>query len=362
MTLLAIFILAFSFIRLGVSLWNFISRPVLPPGSTNHSQQVSLLIPARNEEENIARLLEDLTKSHHKNLEIILYDDDSLDNTREVVMNYSEKDPRIKLMVGKDLPSGWTGKNHACYQLASRASGNYLLFVDADVTTKPELIGDLLALQKKYELSLLSVFPEQLMKSTGEKITVPFMNRTLLSLLPLMLIRKSSNPSLSAANGQCMLFTKESYDTNQWHKQFASNPVEDITIMRNLKKAGEKGYTVLSRGQIRCRMYKNMKEAVVGFSKNIHAYFGNSYLIMSVYLLITTFGFILVWIPFGIAGLVALMLAESAIVLLTSILSRQKPIINLLAAPIQQITALYTGAYSIMNKIRGYGVWKGRKI
>ncbi len=362
MMYLALFVIGFACLRLLISLWNTLSATTLPHRNQKHSQMVSVLIPARNEEKNLARLLKELTNSYHQNLEVYVYDDDSRDGTAQIVNDYARKDPRVKLIHGKDLPRGWTGKNYACYELGKNACGNCLLFLDADVTTQPELIDDLLTLQKQYELSLLSVFPVQIMDTPDERITVPFMNRTLLSLLPLTLIRRSPNPALAAANGQCMLFTKESYDKNQWHKRVANNPVEDINIMRRLKQEGEKGHTTLSNGQISCRMYHNLHDAIKGFAKNIHAYFGNNYLIMSLYLLITSFGFIPVWLVYGFPTVLGLILAESAIVLITSVSSGQHPVKNLLTAPLQQITAMYTAGYALMNKARGYGVWKGRRI
>ncbi len=145
---------------------------------------VSILIPARNEENNIGRLLDDLQELKYNNFEILVYDDDSTDQTRSVIMDKSLLDKRIRYIQGKVLLPGWLGKNHACHQLAKAAKGDYLLFLDADVSVIPRLFTDSIAFMEKQDLDLLSLFPVQKMKTLGEWLTVPLMNRILLGNLP----------------------------------------------------------------------------------------------------------------------------------------------------------------------------------
>ena len=93
---------------------------------------VSILIPARNEENRISECLESLISQCNNVIEIIVLDDRSVDSTSEIVMGFSELDSRVKLMAGEELPSGWIGKHWACHQLSRVARGKYLLFIDAD--------------------------------------------------------------------------------------------------------------------------------------------------------------------------------------------------------------------------------------
>jgi len=160
---LAYFIFAFLVLRFLVSLSNLLFRQWLKQGIPSGNPLISVLVPARDEEKNIGRLLNELTGQNYKNIEIIVCDDNSGDSTAGITESFQKKDRRIRLIRGGPLPAGWLGKNHACHQLALVAGGEYLLFLDADVTVKPPLLGNALAHLQKRELALLSIFPMQLM-------------------------------------------------------------------------------------------------------------------------------------------------------------------------------------------------------
>lgn len=356
------FISTFLLIRLIVSLVNLLFSTRLPGNrELSGEPKVSVLIPARNEAGNIHHLLDDLTKSSFKNIEVLVYDDYSQDETAKMVREFKNRDERIQLLEGKELPEGWLGKNHACHQLSIHARGKYLLFLDADVRITPGLITDSLSYLMEHRLNLLSIFPKQIMKSTGEKITVPLMNWILTSFLPIPLIKGSSYASLAAANGQFMLFDAGFYRKHHWHQKMRKEAVEDIRIMQAIKEIPDRGHTLLSNGQISCRMYRNFREAVNGFSKNTHAFFGNSRMLLSFFTLISSFGFI----AFLLAGpyfLIFYFLMVILIRVFTSLASRQNPVLNTVTAPLQQFSLIWINSHAFLNKTRGYGVWKGRNI
>ncbi|MCX8126884.1 MAG: glycosyltransferase family 2 protein, partial [Dehalococcoidia bacterium] len=93
---------------------------------------VSILVPARNEEINIRACLECLRLQDYPNFEVLVLDDNSTDNTYASAMSIAELDQRFRVIAGLPLPEGWTGKAFACNQLARAASGEWLLFIDAD--------------------------------------------------------------------------------------------------------------------------------------------------------------------------------------------------------------------------------------
>jgi len=158
------FILFFATLRLLVAFVNWASNLYLQKNPIlTHQPLVSILIPARNEENNIANLLSDLSNLNYKNLEIIVYNDNSTDNTARMVLEMTSSNPNIKLINGNEPEKGWLGKNYACHQLALKATGKVLLFLDADVRVGNELIDKSLAYQQKYNLKLLSIFPKQTM-------------------------------------------------------------------------------------------------------------------------------------------------------------------------------------------------------
>ncbi len=149
--------------------------------------------------------------------------------------------------MGSDLPEGWTGKNRACHNLAQEARGEYLLFLDADVIVGHDLLRRAVSYALKHDLTLLSMFPGQVMKTKGEKIVVPFMFRILLSLLPLFLIRRCPWTSFSAANGQMMLFRGDTYRKYRFHERVKDRLAEDIEIMRVVKRSKLRGDTLVGR-------------------------------------------------------------------------------------------------------------------
>lgn len=362
MFFLAVAIWAFTGFRLMIAAGNLLMRQWLKAGHPDKHAKISVLVPARNEEQNIEALLESIIAQDYNQWEAIIYDDLSEDRTAEIVSNYVRKDPRIRLVHGKDLPEGWLGKNHACHQLAQHAKGDCLLFVDADVYMHKTLLNDSLAHLQKHRLALLSLFPQQIMQSIGEKLSVPLMNWILVSLLPLILTRTASNPAFAAANGQFMLFDAKTYKQNLFHQRFKDIAAEDIAIARYMKEKGLQIHTVLSKGQVQCRMYRSLNEAIQGFAKNVIAFFGSNAPVALVYSLITTFGVVPVWLAMG-SGWAAMYLAATLVIrMLVAIASKQSIIHNTLTAPLQQFVFVMVMFRAIYNKNKKKNIWKGRFI
>lgn len=283
------FILFFGALRLLIAFYNWISQPYLPKSASSKFQpSISILIPARNEENSIEKLLSDLERVTYQQLEIIIYNDCSTDNTGKVLKRYSEKMTNLRIIEGQELPIGWLGKNHACHHLAMVANNEYLLFIDADVRIEKELIEDALLFFTNNKLTLLSIFPKQLIPNCKTRLAVPLMNWILLSLLPLKLVQFSKWTSFSAANGQFMLFNTKVYKQLEPHKHFKDNRVEDIAIIKYLKSQKLNVCTLLGDNRISCTMYSELQEAINGFSKNIFQFFGGSMIITFAYITITT--------------------------------------------------------------------------
>jgi hypothetical protein len=360
---LAGFALGWVGLRTLVVLVNLLTRPWLNAGVPKELRSVSVLIPARNEADNIGHLLEGLAAQEHPIKEVLVYDDLSTDDTAGVVRRYMIKMPQLQLIQAEqEPPSGWLGKNHGCHRLALQATGDYLLFLDADVSVSITLIGDLVAQLQHRKLRLLSLFPVQQMETRGEWLLVPLMNRILLSLLPLSLTRLSRRPSLSAANGQCMLFDAGTYRAHQYHALFKDAAVEDITIFKRMKKQRYRVQTLLSNGQISCRMYHGWEEAMNGFSKNVLAFFGNRALPALGYALFGMLGWVPVCMALPWLATMVWLLFSICIVAGTSGLSQQNTRINLMLAVSQQL-ALFALIFRAMKARKaGTQQWKGRAI
>lgn len=360
---LCYFILTFLAARVLVSFVNLISFHYLPDKvKLTKTPGVSVLIPARDEEHNIDMLLSQLSRITYSPLEIIVYDDCSKDATATVVKRYADNNQHIRIIYGKTLPEGWLGKNYACHRLAEEATGEMLLFLDADVMVGERLIERSIHYLQMKELHLLSIFPKQVFNSFGEKITTPLMNWILLSFLPLILIRKSMNPAFSAANGQFMLFRADTYRSILPHAYNKAHRVEDIAILRHYKVKGLMVDTLLGDNDILCRMYSGAGEAISGFTKNIFQFFGNSILLTVLVGLITSFGPFLVYYYFGSFIGIIYLAGIILIRIMVSMASKQSVIENVLLTTFQHIIFLVIIIKGIANFKKKELIWKDRNI
>lgn len=335
---------------------NLIYRPNLSQQDVSEDL-VSVLIPIRNERDNLINLLDSLDAIDDDNFEIIFYDDESSDGSLEIIKQ--DKNDKIRCIESEKLPDGWSGKNHACYQLSKHAKGKYLLFIDADVLLKSNVIRRTLNYLKKYNLSLVSIFPEQILNSFDEKRSIPMMNYILLTLLPLILVRKLSFKSLAAANGQFMLFDAKVYHQLNPHQEYKNSFVEDIEISKFYKSKKYKIACIATESDVKCRMYHSYNDALNGFSKNIFMFFGNSKILAIIFWVIVSFGFLPVFfynINYGFIYLFVVTLIQMII----AKLSNKKIWESVLYFPLQLIFILQVMFKSIKERKKGGYQWKGR--
>ncbi|HEY8930121.1 MAG TPA: glycosyltransferase family 2 protein [Mucilaginibacter sp.] len=354
--------LFFIVLRFTVTLFNFISNPKLTRVMHHYDDLVSILIPARNEEENIVILLASILKQEYKNYEVIIYDDESDDNTYNVCSVFAAAHANISVIKGRPVPSGWTGKNNACHQLAKKANGKFLLFLDADDVVSNGLINSSVHRMHINKLCLLSLFPTQIMHTAGEMVTVPLLNFLLLNLLPLRLVFLLKNPAVATACGQFMLFNAESYRENEWHKLVKDKVVEDAEIMRQVKARKCNGEVLLANNMIHCRMYKSYNDALSGFSKNSLALFNYSITALLVFIIVLIGGPMIVLMTLNIN----LIFFMAGIILLPRVMisleSGQSVWKNIILHPIQMINMAVIAFLSIQKHLTGTNQWKGRRI
>ena len=162
-------------IMLLLAVFNFFTlRVVSSKDSTPIDQSVSILIPMRNEAENVIELIALLkAQSNLIDFEIIALDDSSSDNTKELLLGISQGN--LKVIAGRELAEGWLGKNYACYQLAKAATGEYLVFLDADVRLKPDAIASTIESMRAWNWDFISAYPRQVAITFLERLTQPLL-------------------------------------------------------------------------------------------------------------------------------------------------------------------------------------------
>ena len=352
----------FIILRFVVTLFNFVSDPKLRRVNKNYTDLVSILIPARNEEENILDLLLSIQKQDYLHYEVILLDDNSSDNTYTLCAEFAARHHAFRVLRGKELADGWLGKNYACHQLAQEAKGDLLLFVDADVQLENGVINSAVHRLYAKKLALLSLFTNQRMETLGENATVPLMHYLLLNLLPLRLVYLSKNRSVAAASGQFMLFDAEVYRAQSWHEQVKEKIVEDVEIMKNIKSAGFNGESLLANGMVSCRMYRSYAEAVDGFGKNFLAAFNYNLISFLAFLILLFVGPMVVMTTLN-ANLIAMMITLIVISrAMVSLLAGQGVLRNIILHPLQMLSMLLIAFSAIQRYLTKPTVWKGRNI
>ena len=221
---------------------------------------VSVLIPARDEEASIATCLLSLQRQDYPNYEVLVLNDGSTDDTAVIVSKIATDDKRIQLINGEPLPKGWAGKPFACHQLANKARGDWLLFVDADTIHAPDMLRSVIAQAIEMKVSLLSGFPRQMAKNLSQKIAIPVLYFILMSWLPLWWLQRPGTHRPSLAIGQFLLFPTDEYWRIGGHKAVKSRILEDVWIGIETHRHGGRHVAVDLSTVVACNMYRDLGE------------------------------------------------------------------------------------------------------
>lgn len=240
------------------------------------TERVSVLLPARDEAGQIGACLGDLLDQLDvPDLEILVLDDESSDGTAAAVRRAAGDDPRVRLLTGVTPPPGWLGKPHACHQLAAAATGSVLVFLDADVRLAPHALGATIGLLRGAGLDLVSPYPRQLAETLTERLLQPLLAWSWLTTLPVILVERSPRESLAAANGQLIAVDAQAYRTAGGHAAVRDRVLDDIALMRAVKRSG--GRTGVADGSriALCRMYQTWPQVRDGYGKSLWEAFGS---------------------------------------------------------------------------------------
>jgi glycosyltransferase involved in cell wall biosynthesis len=287
--------LGISAIALVMTLWNLrvlgrapSSGPIDDEGWTGSGPLVSLCIPARNEAANLEACVRGVLAcepalraalgprgGEAQVLEVLVYDDQSTDETPAILSRLVQEDSRVRAVRVEPLADGWNGKQHACWRMAYAAKGHWLGFTDADVRFEPATFASSLRQARATRSALISGFPRQQTGTLSEALVVPMIFFILFSYLPFVRMRGSSDASASAGCGQFLLVRRDAYDAAGGHNAFKNSMHDGIKLPRNVRRAGFHSDLVDATDLLSCRMYRGWGQTWRGFAKNAYEGLGS---------------------------------------------------------------------------------------
>lgn len=352
---------------LAVVLYNARRWPRVRPAKFELKPSVSVLIPARNEEANISRVLNSVLRQPGV-AEVLVYDDHSTDRTAARVMELAQVDPRVRLIPPEPLPPGWCGKTFACWQLTQHAKGPWLLFLDADVTLAPNAVPAIVRAAEEYRATFLSCWPGLDLQGLAENLFMPLLNFVVFSLFPAPLSLRRKMPSLGLAHGACILTDRASYFQIGGHSLVKAELFEDTALARAWRARGLWGVCLDGQDVVRVRMYESLGTIWRGFEKIAWPAFRHT---LSFWLFVAWHFLAFVW-PFGkalgagLAGTLAVVewgsVLAAALARLVQALQFGYPVRYAWAHPIAECGLVAVALSSAIKCRLGRGVhWKGRR-
>lgn len=348
----------------------YLRRP--SPDAPATDEAIAVLIPARNEVDTVeATVRSALAQEGVSGLRVLVLDDGSSDGTAQAVAAVATADRRVRLELGPDEPPpvGWLGKPWACARLADLAQdAEILCFVDADVVLRPHAVRAAVATLREGDFSLVAPYPRQLAGSWLERLVQPLVTWSWAATMPVRWAETSQRPSLSAANGQLLVFDRRAYAAIGGHEAVRSDVLEDIGLMRALKRAGRRTSTVDGSGLAECRMYEGSAEVVDGYAKSLWSAFGGPAQSAS-----ACAGLLAVFVTpaaaalltrdpttraLGVAGYVAGVASRALVAQRTG-----EPVLpDAFAHPLSIVAFVVLTGISWQRQARGLNAWKGRPV
>jgi len=259
--------------------------------------RVSVVIAARNEELDLPATLDGLLAQDYPHLEILVVEDGSTDRTGAVI---DARAPRVRRVDPPPLPPGWVGKNWACWNGAQRASGEWLLFMDADVRTHPATVRTALGWALRERADLATIAPRIDMESFWERLILPFYVQVVLTYFRTPHVNRPRSRT-AMANGQFWLTPRSVYEAEGGHDAIRSIVLEDVAIARRYRADGRTLRVAWAPAVAETRMYRNRREMFEGLLKNVHGTeFSSARLLGSIAGLVGLFLLPLALLPLGL--------------------------------------------------------------
>jgi GT2 family glycosyltransferase len=265
---------------------------------------------------------------------------------------------------GTDPPAGWVGKNWACDQLAAAATGEVLVFCDADVEAEPAAVRRTVAAMQAHAAGALTALPRQRMEGWAQAAVVPVIAQLpVLAMLPIRLIPAIRSPALSMANGQWLAFTRAAYDACGGHEAVHGEVLEDVALGRRVKASGERLLVCVAPSVLAVRMYASAAEMREGFRKNLYPLLGGRRLSFAVMLALLAIAWLypLLGALRGTAAALLPLALLAALRIVGALLFRHGWA-TVLLHPAGVLTAAALALESWRTHARGGVTWRGRRV
>jgi hypothetical protein len=237
---------------------------------------VSVLVPMRNEADNVGRCLAAVSALRGRVVDVIVVDDHSEDETFELASRFARQDDRVRIIRGRDIPEAWVAKNFALQQGSEQARGAWLLFIDADVVVHGDALVRAVPYAEARGIDLLSLSPRQECGGFWERAIQPLVFAMLASRYDMEAINDPATP-VAAANGQFILIRRAVYDALGGHAAVKDQVLEDVALAALLKRSGRTLYFANTGTLVSTRMYAGLRALWAGWSKNVFVLLGASH-------------------------------------------------------------------------------------
>jgi len=247
--------------------WN--RNPVLPAGNP----RVSIIVPARDEAETIEQALGTLLALNYDNYEVIAVNDRSTDRTGEIMEKLAASPAAhecLRVVHHRELPAGWLGKTHAMWTASNEATGDWLLFTDADVLFKPDSLRRALAYAESEPADHVVLFPQMIMKRPGEYMMIAFFQTMFMfGHRPWKVADPSTDDHMGV--GAFNLVRRSVYDKVGTYEALRMEVLDDMKLGKVVKKAGFAQRNVFGGDLISIRWAKGAMGIVNNLTKNFFA-------------------------------------------------------------------------------------------
>jgi cellulose synthase/poly-beta-1,6-N-acetylglucosamine synthase-like glycosyltransferase len=278
---------------------NLLSAPRLRAMLPKTTPLVSIIVPARDEEEMIERAVRGFLGQTYPEIEVIVVNDRSTDGTGAILQGLAAEDGRLIVIDGEEPQPGWLGKPWALEQGSRRARGELLLFVDADVIYAPETVAAGVAYLERRDVSMIAFLPHIEMHGVWDHVVMPNLAMTVFMMLPSWLANRSRSALLAVGGGTGNFVRRDAYEAAGRHEALKDAVVDDVALARLVRKSGGRTEGVRAEAFVSVRMYRGLAAIVEGFTKNGFAVLGRSYLVLAVALV---FSIVVHLYPFALAA------------------------------------------------------------